>query len=465
LKIKVSQQDVIRELWRRGDLKYKVREHQIPIYENIKSTDSLKYVLNIARRYGKSTILLIIAIELGLRFRNILIPYIAPSQKMVQRIIQPLVTKICEDAPVEYRPRWNTLDQAYVFHNGSKLFVAGTDKEQYENLRGIEAVYAFVDEAGFCENLRYIVGDILLPATLTTKGKIVIVSTPPKTPAHDFYYICMEAESNGSYEVRTIDDNVSIDAETKEKYLEEAGGRNSSTAKREYFCKFEIDEESAIFPEFSDEMVREILRPSHFSLYGALDPGYKDNCAYLLGYYDFQEARYYIEGEVWTKGKNSEKIAKEIKKVESKVFPDKPVHLRVSDTDLILIADLNELHGIQVISASKKRGEGSKASFKEKRVNAVRVLMQRGQIFVHPRCKNFIRQLKTGIWDKQRKSFERMENEGHFDLLDAFVYLIDVIDIYSNPYPALAPGVREASHYIDRDKFKTRNALERLINV
>ena len=68
-------------------------------------------------------------------------------------------------------------------------------------------------------------------------------------------------------------------------------------------------------------------------------------------------------------------------------------------------------------------------------VNSVRELVKSGQLIISPECKEMIGNLRSGIWDKHFKSFERTEAYGHFDLLAALIYLNRNIDKRTNPIP------------------------------
>ena len=426
-----TREALLYEAWIRGELSWKLHEHQKEIYSQIKNTKHLTFVLNCSRRIGKTTILLLDDIEFAIQNPKSNIGFIAPTQKMVIRILKPIFKTITEDCPWEMRPQWKTHDNAWYFENGSVIFCAGTDNQRYEDLRGMNLHRASVDEAGFAENLSYVLEDILRPATMTTEGQIIISSTPPKTAAHDFYYICKDAESKGNYIVRTLHDNTSLPKRLKDRYIEEAGGINSSTARREYFCEFVTDEESSVLPEFTEtkakKLVREMPRPECYDYYGSLDPGFKDFSGYLLGYYDFLGGYYVIVAEELMKRHNTAGIADKIKTLESEHFNDMKAFLRVSDTELQIIHDLWTLHEIQFVPTKKDNLDAQ--------VNHLRNLILFDKIYIHPRCVHLIRQMKTAIWNQGKTQFERTKKEGHFDLVAALIYLIRNIDKYHNPYP------------------------------
>ena len=236
------------KFWKAGYLSYKLYDYQVPLYNlligAIKDPSCLKYVLNCSRRWGKSTILCLIATEYCLRNPNSLVRFAAPTGKALKKIIIPIMRLICKDAPEQYKPKFRALDAIYVFHNGSELHMAGTDGGNAESLRGQTSHLNVIDEAGFCDDLDYLMKSILMPQTLTTGGKTLLASTPSKTPAHDFHTIAQECKEAGHYMTYTIYDNPSISEKTRELYAKEAGGFESSTWKREYLCQFVVDANS-----------------------------------------------------------------------------------------------------------------------------------------------------------------------------------------------------------------------------
>jgi len=228
------------ELWRRGNLTFLLRDYQVPLYKALKGaiTDEsvLKYVLNCARRFGKSTVLLIIAFEFAIQNDNSLIKFVAPTGKQIREIVDELLRPLLITCPKKLKPKWNGMDSFYKFPNGSKIKLAGTDKGHAESLRGGASHLSMVDEAGFCDDLSYIIKSILMPTTLTTGGTILLASTPPKTPDHDFADITHDCKERGSYQEFDIYKNTSLTEHKIKLYAEESGGFDSTDFKREYLC-------------------------------------------------------------------------------------------------------------------------------------------------------------------------------------------------------------------------------------
>lgn len=425
----------IRTLWQRGDVaELKLHAAQLDIYSKFKSSKARKFVVNCSRRLGKSYALCVIADETARKEPNTQIKYAAPTAKAVRKIIKPHFKKIWADCPMELRPKWNSAEQCFIYPNGSEIHVAGTDQGNAENLRGTEAKLAIIDEAGFCDELDYLIDDILLPQTITCNGRILIASTPPKTPAHEYVQVYLEAVTRGACIEKTIYDNPLVTPALIEEYMEESGGEDSTTWQREYLAKFVTDSETQIVPEFTPEkaqqIIRELERPHSFDAYVSMDVGFEDLTFIIFGYWDFINGQLVIEDEVVLQGSlevRTDNIATLVKEKEEQLWPAKKPYLRVSDQNPILLNDLNLEYDLNFVATDKDE--------KEAQVNALRLLVSQNRLAIHPRCKALIAHMRYGIWDKNRKKFARAKAYGHFDGIDALVYMLRNVHRDKNPYP------------------------------
>jgi hypothetical protein len=448
--IKISKNQARAELWRRGLLKWQLRPEQVQLYDDLRGAKGIKYCLYASRRFGKSHICMLMALEDCLRHKNWEIGFVAPTKVQIRRVYGPIMNTIFKYCPKEIRPSWKADLGGYLFPStGSLLFMSGTDNKHWEDLLGMNLHKAYFDEPGTMSDLMQIVKRVVTPMTMTTKEErgaecgIILLGTPSATPAHDYFFLKEECKADGNFQTRDINDNSSLTDETKAEYIKEAGGMEHATCKREYFCLDVVDTELAVIPEFTNEkeaeLVQDFDRPDRFEVVGALDPGFSDYTAYVLGYYDFLNARYIIEGELLINKSPTPIIAEKIKELEDRLFPQNKVYVRYSDTEPQIICDLARYHDLY-FSPTKKDG-------KEARINELRKLILDGRIFIHPRCKHLVRHVKTAIWNEARTKFERTASEGHFDLLDSLIYFVRNVDVYTNPYP---PG-----HYDSRSMHVT----------
>lgn len=460
--IKVTRAQVIETLWARGELKWKLRPEQVEIYNIIRGWVGLKGTVYCTRRIGKSFICYLMANEDCHKHEKWEVGFLAPTQKMLHRIFRPIHNILYEDCPSYLRPKWDRDLGGYVFSTGSQLLMSGTDDKRYEDLRGGNAHRLYYDEPGSMTDLDVIVYSIAQPQTLTTRKERgdsvaqVFLGTPAPTPAHPYFFIKEQCKSEGQYVKKTIYDNSSLDEYTIEIYKKETQEDANSSWEREYLCEDVVDKENAIIPEFTEqkerELVREAPRPEYFVLYGAMDPGFSAYTAYVLGYYDFLNANFVIEGEYWENSKNTAEIAKAVSKLENELFPNNRVYIRFSDTDPRLIADLSILHSLQFTKTRKDN--------KDVQVNYVRNMVGASRLIIHPRCKNLIRQMRIGVWNDQKTKFASTNLEGHFDLLDALVYFMRNVDIHENPYPHEYDSYSRDTHYITPYRQQQRNHVK-----
>ena len=437
----MSKRQAIGILWNKGVLVWKLSRVQKELYDAYINSAHKTIVWNCSRRLGKSFALCCIAIEKCLQKPNAIVKFIAPSQKHVKTIIRPLMKEIMKDCPKELRPEFKTIDNTFRFKNGSEIQLAGTDGGHADSLRGGNCDVAIVDEAGFCDDLKYVVRSILIPTTTTTKGKIILSSTPPKSPDHDFEFYRKDAEFKGNYILKTIYDGIGdrITIEMIEDIIAELG-EDSSDFQREYLCKSVTDQESAVVPEFTEEVQEASIkvwpRPPYMDFYVGGDIGFKDLTVFLLGYYDFRAAKLIIEDEIVMSGRKMTTafLAQELRASEQRVFMNpitkdvQPPYLRVCDNNLIVINDLEVLHKMTFLPTAKDDATAA--------LNNMRIMLKEGRIIINPKCKTLILHLKNATWTKSRKTYERSPDAGHYDAVDALKYLVRNIQQNKNPYPA-----------------------------
>jgi hypothetical protein len=424
--------NLIEERWKMGDLYYKLKDHQIDLYNQITKGNNKKHVVNCSRRFGKSYTLCLIAIEHALKSK-VHVRFAAPTSKQLKEIIQPIMVKILSDCPEELKPDFKSQDNKYVFQNGSEIHIAGCDNGNSENLRGHESDLNLIDEAGFIDDLEYVLKDILMPQTLTTGGRTIVSSTPPRTPAHYYNRLCTEAQLGRFYSLFTIYDNSSIDQETIEEYCQEAGGVNSTTWKREYLCQFVVDEQIVVIPEWNESYIGELELDAwrmYYHNYTVMDIGGRHKTAVLYGYYDFRKSALQIVDESVFTGQDTttDLIAKTIQYKESVLFESMVEPKRIADNNnVILLQDMSLMHGVHFAPTNKDTLMAM--------VNEVRVFISQGRLRVSSICRELIGCLTSAIWNKQRTQFDISDLYGHFDALAALIYMVRNLDQYSNPVP------------------------------
>lgn len=234
----LTKTDIQNELWRRGVLTFKMHVVQKEMFElYLKADEQSTLVWLLARQSGKSYLLAIIALMEAIQNPNSIVKLLTDTKLHVQTIFEPLFREILEDCPEDVRPEYLPSKFIYVFPNGSQIQMAGTDANNAERLRGQKSSLILVDEAAFCNNLKYNVMSILFPTTTHTGGKIILASTPPEEPDHEFIEFIEIADTEGLLTKKTLFDNPLLSDEKKQHIISKfVGGVNNPNFKREYLC-------------------------------------------------------------------------------------------------------------------------------------------------------------------------------------------------------------------------------------
>lgn len=438
-KDKMTQAEAAAVLWNEGILHWTLHSGQKDLYDSYVNCQDKIIVWNCSRRFGKSFTLCVIAIETCLKNPDSLVKYCCSKQVDAKGIIRPLIREIIASCPKELRPTFKTQERAWVFPNGSRIELTGLDGGRADSIRGGSCHLAIIDEAGLVGDLKYIVTSILLPTTLTTKGKIILASTPPKTSAHPFVDYVNVARIQNNLVTKTVYENPQIDKDELQKIIDENGGEKSITFRREFLCHIILDQDSAVVPEFTQELKEKIVvewEPAPFyDAYVAMDLGLKDLTVVLFAWWDFKNAKLIVEDEYVVNGQrfNTEILADNIKKKEAAIFTDKITgeqrtpYLRVSDNNLIVINDLWQLHGLRFIATRKDDADAA--------LNNMKIMLQNEKIIINPRCKTLITHLEAAVWNKSKTSFDRSADMGHFDAIDSLKYMVRNVQQTKNPYP------------------------------
>jgi hypothetical protein len=448
MKIKMS--DLYKVAWQTGNLGYKVRDYQEPIYhalwDAIENKSILKYLLNISRRFGKTHIVSIVAVEFALRYPGSIINYAAPTDKEMNKILKSIMPEILKDCPDNLKPHRSR--GSWEFKNGSVIYTAGVNNQHADDLRGSSAHLNIIDEAGMVDDLDYIMSSVLMPQQLTTDGTMLILSTPPREPDHDYVKIYHECKEMKHLQEFTILQNKSVTPELMELYKKEAGGEKSANWRREYMVEFVSDETKAIVEEWNDSYVQEVPRDEFFQYYHkyvAMDTGFRDNNASLFAYYDFRKAAIVIEDELilseneW----DTALLAKETKIKEKELWKNQTPLRRVADNNnLIILNDLNRIYQLPFMPVSK--------DYLYAMVNEFKTWVKQGRVLVNPKCQYLIDCIKFGRWDKDHKAFARSKIYQHYDALSAAIYLIRNVDVYTNPIPSTY-NLNVYTHHVDQD--------------
>jgi len=378
--------------------------------------------------------------------------------------VKPAFDSSLADCPQEYQPRFDRQDSLYHFPaTNVRTHLLAAESGHIENARGIHNVKdVLIDEAGFFGDeedsypLDHVIQNILLPMFIRTKSKprIVIMTTPPEIPNHPIKMYYERAKANGCAVVRDIyNSDISEEkrSEMKRRMLQQPGGDIAWA--REMECKWIVDSARMIIPEWQANYAVPVERDKYFQFYNkynALDTGVRDNTVNLYAYYDFLRAALVVEDETVLRGEEvrTDTLAACIKSTE-KDLGYGTVYKRIGDNNnLIILQDLSGIHGLSFLPTTKDELFAM--------VNEVRLWVNQGRLYVHPRCTHLLGCLENAIWDKNKKEFARSAVFGHFDGLAALCYLIRNIDTATNPIPALF-GTSLQTHHIPSQKIESEN--------
>lgn len=440
--------------WEAGDLSYALHAVQLrgrAMMRDVRARKVRRGVWNWGRRLGKTYGAVALALEESLATPGARIPYAAPTEKMVKEFIHPIFSELAEHAPASLRP--HLVDGEWRMPGERRIIPVGCeDRKKADRLRGPKAHACIVDEGGYIPILDYVCTEVLWPQLLTTQGWMLVASTPPASPAHPFVGMIARAEEQGAYMHASVRESPLISPEEIEAYCNELGGPASSKWLREGEARIVVDETRAVLPEWqgleaSGVLVQEVSRAEHFDCYVAADLGYLDLTVVLFGWWDFRNARLVVEDELVLQRTTSARIQADAAEKEGALWGEHRVFRRVADGSAITVADMRALEA--------KRGTDTDALWtlpmkddKEAAINALRIGLTRGEVVVHPRCKVTIAHCRHAVWNEARTSFERSGDEGHFDAVDALLYMHRSVVRSRNPYPPDWHGVDVMTHHV-----------------
>ena len=368
---------------------------------------------------------------------NQIVTLVAPTQVQARKLAKTAMREILITCPPHLKPEYKAQENLFRYANGSEIEILGNNAGRIEGARGNKSHLIICDEVGFWDDLDYSLESVLYPRLNSTRGKMILISTPPKSASHPFYTIAEAAKLKNALTIRTIYDCPRYTEEDIERMAEVMGGLESNTFLREMMVLFIPDTEFAVIPEANDELLLSITgewkRPPYFDTYVGCDWGSRDKTALTFAYWDFRNGKLIIEDEVVINGKDSrsdiiaDKLTEKEMLLWGKQGEEYTPYSRVADLDLRLLNDLNDIHGITILPSNKDN--------KEAAINELRLMLAGAQIIINPKCKHLLFDLKNTTWNKTRTSFERSKLHGHGDSLDSLIFIVRNLHKSRNPYP------------------------------
>ena len=426
----------------------------------------------IARQRGKSYAALLYAWSLCCGKPGTVVRYAALTGKSAREIIEPTMAAIGDMLPKRHRPTAKSDTGKFLHENGSYISWAGTDNEQFDRLRGPFCHLIILDESAFYSSLER-VESALLPQLTTTGGKVLLLSSPPLTPAHTFETRYNSARAAGLSQHATIHDNPRLgpagvlriaEGEAKRLGLTLEELYASTYWRREYLAETVTETSRAVVPAWTPAraatLVKAIARPKQFDAYTGADWGIRpDPKGTLFCWYTKQHGLHVerellahdcelaswvsqakpIEAELWgvkawdgtligaqAWSKNIDSIPYYLSEVIRKHAPRQP-YLRIGDNDSEVLASLVLSHGYAIVP--------TRTHDKHLRVDKLNELLVSGRITIDPSCRHLISQLYETLWNKGRTDWERV-NGHHGDLVSALIMLANGVQWDRDPNPA-----------------------------
>jgi hypothetical protein len=450
-------------LWRAGQLFWLLHGDQADAYRRYRaweiradrSTTGLYkrlWVFDCGRRWGKDWECIVIKLEDCLRRPGSVHTYATAFAKDITEIVIPLMRQILATCPEDIRPVYRTTrmgeTNGFYFPTGSVLKLVGIDKNP-DGLRGRGSDGVVVTEAGYVSKLEETVASVIYPQFQgRPHARLILQSTAPATPNHAYDKVFLsDAKLREAWCFRTIDDNPMLDAEEREHFIAAAGGRDHPRCRREYFGERVRDPSSALVPEFDPRkhVVQTIPSPEWAATYVGADPGMADLCGIVWAFWDPVRAKLCVQRAWAERNRGTKHVAGVWLDTERELwapngqFPGTrwwdgtgirlAPYGRVSDTDLRLLSDLQSEHGINISKADKRDDkEASMYFLRDWFANDKIEIAADGASLL-------VEHLLEGKWNKNRTDYDRSEQYGHFDLVDALRYLVRHVDRAHNPRP------------------------------
>lgn len=419
-------------LWDRNDLTFKFHAGQKVIDEAYRAVTAKLFVGNCSRRFGKTYWVVTECIRVARSKDRARVKVATAFLTDLEEFIIPAFESVLDDCPEELRPRWKESKKKYIFKNGSEIQLIGLDRKPNGGRGNYCDLYVF-DEAAFIKNVSYIYSSVVIPMTMYREGaRVIMISTPPKSPDHDFKDFCLKAKREKAYVELDIYRNPMVTPAMIDEYHKEC--LTETDWEREYLCKFATDETAAIIPEMKgyDYTLKKCdpVTYQHLHKYVSMDLGVRDLNVTLFAYYDFPRAKLCIEREHVMSGPKMTTpiLHEEISEIEDELWDGSEPYKRVADNNNpLLLLDLGSIHGMFFHSTSKDSLHAM--------INQVRVWIKSGRIEIDESCETLIDSLKYGTWNEQRTEFQRSKTLGHFDAIASLMYLVRNIDEHTNPIP------------------------------
>lgn len=427
------------DLWYAGNLRFLLHDAQKIIYDDFYKMNNRETVLLCARRFGKSFLGLILCLEYAIKNPRTIVRFIPPEIKQAYGICLPNMGKLEQLWPTGLI-QYVASEKAWKIGRGSWLYLGGFDSQK-DASRGSEASFIVCDEAGFTnpEEYNYILKSVLKPQMLTTRGKMLILSTPPRIPSHPFM---VETVADAKLENRihkyTIYDNPMLDEEQIAEAKRDCGGEDSEDFKREYLCQTIRSSSASVLPRWNENLIEDFeINPYWYKAISGDFGGCQDKTVIHAIAYRYRSN---IDGDVlfcdervYEPNTPTDEIVKGIRELhEMYIKPSQAPeqdHTAYLDCPGQLQVDLNNQHNLSVRIPLKDEFHSG--------VNLINLFVNSRRVRVHPRCKFTAMTFESARFNDRRTDYIRNPILGHCDAIASAIYGIRMIckDRDGSPFP------------------------------
>lgn len=422
-----------KQMWEAGILTWKLHAIQLLIYRALRSLspEVKEAVCLCARRFGKSYLGCLMAIEDCLQHPGVYVRIIGPEISQTINIVEPLIDKIIRDAPPGLIRRKASEHKWRV--GESWLVIGGFDNKNIQKHLGQESYAFYIEETGSShpDDYTYAQREVLSPQLLHSRGKRIHLTTPPTDPNHPFVLeVIPKAQRNEVFFKYTLFDNPLLDEAQVKDAIEESGGRETDAFRRNYLCEIIREKRLMVIPEFDKKVhVKYFDPPAYANWITVLDfGGVKDKTAALVMYYDWKLGVDCVWDErIFDSNTSTSTIVAEVLRMEASLPTPHKIGARYGDSSGQTQVDSNQTHSFNYSMPTKQDLDAA--------VNAVRIGFSLNKLILHERCTFLALTLESGMFNDKRTDFLRTEALGHFDAGMALVYGRRMLDRHTKPYP------------------------------
>jgi hypothetical protein len=439
--LEVAEREFVERTWYAGDLYYKLHAGQRLIYDIVKNLpQGVRDVLFLcARRFGKSFLIVIMALEDCLRNPGVVVRIVGPELGQTLEIVEYNLNKIINDAPSGLirpqgtRRRWRVGD--------SLLIIGAFDNKNVRKNLGKEAFSIYTEEIGNAKSadVDYGMREILGPQLFYSKGRFTHGTTPPPDLDHVLETeLIPKADMAGTLFRFDLYQNPLADQEMIDQAIADSGGIETVAFRRNYLVQSVKDDQVVIIPTFDIKRhVKEFEIPTHAMwLLGGDWGGVIDRTWAGVGFWDYARGKLCIVAEedhdpntrtglIASGLRHLETLMQPIKQVLPKA--DEPHWPRWMDCPGQTQTDLTQDHDFDCQLPIKDEFSAS--------IGQLVMAFHNDQIEIHPRCKKLIATCEYGRLTKNRKDMLRTPTLGHCDAVAGLKYIWRMVDKTTNPFP------------------------------